>query len=376
MMHATADDAGKIRKAESLAEPARRLNSNMSACNANIANVMLGRGRGGIEQAFLDYNEALTLAGYQPVAVISTGAGIETQVRESGAEYITLSQWGWWDVLAARRLRRIFDTQKIDAVVTHGNRALSLAMPASGARPVIAAVHNYNVKRVGNPAAVIATTEHLARFIAGRLRHAENVTVVPNIARVTRPAPLARPFHDPPVIGAMGRLVEKKGFEVLCAALADLKSRGVVFKAVIAGDGDGRNRLERTLRSLGLRDDVALLGWIEDSAKGAFWSGIDIFCLPSLHEPFGIVLLEAWAAGKAVITTDSEGPAAFVADGTDAMVVPRNDSHALAQSMRFLLEHPERAHALALNGYDKVAADFTVAALAQDLNSVLTKVLS
>jgi glycosyltransferase involved in cell wall biosynthesis len=348
----------------------------MSARKANIANVMLGRGRGGIEQAFLDYNEALALSGHRPVAMISPDAAVEASVRESGTRYVTLRQWGWWDVLAAWRLRRIFDAEKVDAVITHGNRALSLARLASGTTPVIAAVHNYSIKRLGNPAAVIATTEHLAKIITDRLGQSEKVTVVPNIARVTRAAPVARPFHDPPVIGAMGRMVEKKGFDVLCAALAELKSRGVAFRAVIAGDGEERHRLERAIRTLGLGDDVTLPGWIGGADKEAFWSGIDIFCLPSLHEPFGIVLLEAWAAGKAVISTDSEGPAALIAEGADAIVVPRNDPRALARAIGFLLEHTDRAHALAVNGYNKVVARHSVAALAQGLTSVLANVLS
>lgn len=349
----------------------------MNSSNLKIANIMLGRGLGGIEQAFLDYNEALLQSGYRTVPIISRGASIEPQLRDSGLGYLTLRQWGWWDIPAARRLFRILQKEEIAAVIAHGNRALSLVSLGTKALPVISVVQNYNVARVGKAHAVVVTTADLKNFVTNRQGMADNLYIIPNVTRVTKPPPAAAITHDPPIVGTMGRMVEKKGFGILCDALATLKSQGVSFNAVIAGDGAGRPRLKRQIRSLGLDDNVRLTGWVDGkAAKDAFWTSIDIFCLPSLHEPFGIVLLEAWAAGKPVITTDTEGPCAIAADNVDAIIVPRNNPDAMAQSVRLLLQHPEKAHALAINGYQKVRANYTVRALASGLNVVLGKVLS
>jgi glycosyltransferase involved in cell wall biosynthesis len=223
-------------------------------------------------------------------------------------------------------------------------------------------------------AAAVATTSDLAHHIVEMRGAWDNVFVVPHGIPVTEPGPSI--FHDPPVIGAMGRIVAKKGFNIFCKSLAILKSQSVPFRALIAGEGDERQWLERDIHMLNLDADVSLLGWIESrDAKNSFWQNIDIFCLPSLHEPFGIVLLEAWAAGRPVVTTDTEGPSWIVAPEVDAVIVPKGDAEALAKSLRSLLENPERACALARSGHAKVLTHYTIAALADRLKVVVNEVL-
>jgi glycosyltransferase involved in cell wall biosynthesis len=342
-----------------------------------IANVMFSRGRGGIEQAFLDYNEALSSSGLAPVSIISRGAQIESRLKESGITYYPISQCGWWDLTAALRLAHIFRKESVSAIITHGNRALSLASLAFRTSiPVIAVVHNYNMARLNTARAVIATTADLRDDLAARKRSAKNLFVIPNIVHVCRPPPETTSFHDPPVIGAMGRMVKKKGFEILCAAMGIMKARGVSLKLLIAGDGPERAALEARIYALGLKEDIKLIGWIEGAAaKEAFWRAIDIFCLPSLHEPFGIVLLEAWAAGKPVIITNTEGPRSIAAEG-EAVIVDKNDPDGIARALELLLEHPEHAHRLAVKGYNKVIGHYNATSLAPRLNAVVRQVLS
>ncbi len=141
---------------------------------------------------------------------------------------------------------------------------------------------------------------------------------------------------------------------------------------MIAGDGEDRIALERTIRALSLAENVALPGWVHD--KAAFWPTIDIFCIPSLHEPFGLVLLEAWAAGKPVISTDSEGPSSIAEHDRDALIVPRNDPQALAQSIRLLLANPDKARDLAMAGYEKARTVYARETAVTALKSVLAKV--
>ena len=130
------------------------------------------------------------------------------------------------------------------------------------------------------------------------------------------------------------------------------------------------------LTAIGLGDDIELTGWIEGAAaKEAVWRAIDICCLPSLHEPFGIVLLEAWAAGKPVITTKSEEPRAIAAEG-DAIFVEKNDPNGIAHALELLLKQPEHAHKLAINGYNKVIEHYNAPVLASRLNAVVRQVLS
>lgn len=344
-----------------------------SRSGLKIANVMFSRGRGGIEQAFLDYNVALSSSGFSAEPIISRGAQIEQKLRDDGFRYSSISQLGWWDFMAARRLSRLCEHMRASAIITHGNRALSLA--GAAAMPVIAVVHNYNSASLESASAVIATTTDLAEH-AARMGCKTEPFVIPNVVLVTRPPPPDRfRFREPPVIGAMGRMVEKKGFELLCDALAILRSQGTPFSAIIAGDGERRQHLTRKVRDLALDDCVQLVGWIDGaSMKNAFWESIDIFCLPSHHEPFGISLLEAWAAGKPVITTETEGPR-VIADESNAIFVAKGDPIALAKAIHSLTLAPEKAHQLAVNGYNTACARCHPQVLADGLSTVIRRIV-
>jgi glycosyltransferase involved in cell wall biosynthesis len=171
---------------------------------------------------------------------------------------------------------------------------------------------------------------------------------IPNMVRV----PASPPVHDrrqPAVIGTMGRLVAKKGFDVFITALSRLQSQGTPFRAILGGDGPERAPLERLSALHGLLDVLTFPGWI--SNKPSFFASIDVFCLPSHHEPFGIVLIEAMAHAMPIVSTDSEGPLEILRDGTDGLVVPRGDAERLAQTLGGLIARPDQAALLAANAY-------------------------
>src|SRR5262249_15023020 len=154
------------------------------------------------------------------------------------------------------------------------------------------------------------------------------------------------------IIGTRGRFVAKKGFDVFITALARLRQSGVGFHAILAGDGPERGALERLAAELGLSDVLRFPGWVTD--KAAFFSGIDVFCLPSLHEPFGIVLIEAMAHARPIVAADSEGPMEILRDGDDAIIVPRGDPDRLAKALATLSADSDRAARLAAHAYQHV----------------------
>src|SRR6202034_4671627 len=102
----------------------------------------------------------------------------------------------------------------------------------------------------------------------------------------------------------------------------------IPFKAVLAGEGEEEGALRDLAREKGLGEELRFAGWVTD--KQAFFDSIDLFCLPSHHEPFGIVLLEAMAQGLPVVATASEGPSEILEAGEPGVLVPTNDAGALA----------------------------------------------
>jgi len=153
-------------------------------------------------------------------------------------------------------------------------------------------------------------------------------------------------FHyRAPFVLAMGRLVEKKGFDLLIRAFASIAADFPRVRLLIAGDGEERAALERLIDQLQMRDRITLLGFADRETSIALFLGCEFFVLSSRNEPFGIVVLEAMAARKAVLATKSGGVVDLVQPGVSGMLVePHID--ALADGMREMLAHPDATRAM------------------------------
>ncbi|MDX1540872.1 MAG: glycosyltransferase [Geminicoccaceae bacterium] len=335
---------------------------------------MLGAGRGGLEQALLDYVEALVGEGH-PVTAVCHPKWLDRPTLERLPVAIrALRSFNEWDPLAARRLRRIVLAGDASAVVTIGRRATSLARLAGSARPIVAVAQNYSLKPMIGLEHVLATTSDLKRVLIEAGQPAERITVVPNMVRV--PPDAAPPAPEPaprPVIGALGRFVRKKGFAELIDALALLQERGVEFTCRIAGDGPEAGELERRIEERGLAGRVELTGWVSD--KRAFFDGLDVFCVPSLHEPFGIVVIEGFAHARATVVSDAEGPSEIVAGGVDALMVPRGDPGALAEALDRLCQQPELRARLAGAALAKARSTYDLPVVARRLSDTLGEII-
>ncbi len=139
-------------------------------------------------------------------------------------------------------------------------------------------------------------------------------------------------------IGAVGRLVPKKGFDVLLEAVAALRDAGVQTELRIAGDGDERDALAHRISELGL-DNVQLLGPLpQDSVKELLYTS-DVLAVPCIHAADGnldglpTVILEAMACGTPVVASDISAISEVVRPGSTGVLVPPGDIAALAKGL-------------------------------------------
>lgn len=338
----------------------------------HIVNIMFSRGLGGIEQAFLDYCVALKARGHTVSAVCSPDAAVLGTLAQAGVPVLQLHNYNIWDVIARFRLRRHLKKLKPDAVIGHGMRAYGLGRVATrGWCKMVGITHNYSTKRLVDADAIIAITRPLQQKLRDEGLSSERIFAIPNMApcgeKLTR-----QPWRTPPVIGSMGRFVKKKGFDVYIEALALLKARGYSFRAVLGGEGEEGEALKKLAGERGLDDQLEFTGWVKDKAQ--FFDGIDIFCLPSLHEPFGIVLLEAFAHCVPVVSSDSEGPADIISPDTDALLVAKNDAAAMANALAKLLDSPQLASQLADNAYVKIRDHYAMQPVGAQIEAALLKI--
>jgi phosphatidylinositol alpha-mannosyltransferase len=143
----------------------------------------------------------------------------------------------------------------------------------------------------------------------------------------------------------VGRLEPRKGFPVAVRAFARLAHRYDDLQLIVVGEGVEREAVEMLPRSL--RSRVHLLGRVSDSLLPTYYAAADVFIAPALgSESFGIVLVEAMAAGLPIVASDIAGYREVVRDQREALLVPSGDPLALADAIQRLFEHPEQARAL------------------------------
>lgn len=149
---------------------------------------------------------------------------------------------------------------------------------------------------------------------------------------------------------SVARLNPLKGVDVCIAALGMLRDLPVRLRIVGSGSAEYEEELRRCAGALGVADRVEFAGPVPNHELGREYEAADLFVLASRSEAFGIVLLEAMAAGLPVVATRVGGIPYVVGDGTAspaAHLVPPGDPHALAEAIRTLAVHPEKRDALA-----------------------------
>ncbi len=161
-----------------------------------------------------------------------------------------------------------------------------------------------------------------------------------------------------PVIGTVGRMVTEKGHVYLLEALPYLREQWPTLQCLFIGTGPLMEMLRKRASELDVAEKCFFPGVRMDMAD--IYPLMDIFVLPSLREPFGLVLLEAMASGVPVIATASGGPLDFIHSGINGLLVPPADPKELADKMDFLLSHPERREEIARQGYETVRKNYGI----------------
>ena len=154
---------------------------------------------------------------------------------------------------------------------------------------------------------------------------------------------------------SVARLVPQKGLDVLVDALPRLSGAAAAWPVTLVGDGPERDRLQAQAKDLGVSDQLRCLGFRSDPER--FLAEAAVFVLPSRFEGMPNALLEAMAAGLAVIVTDaSPGPLEVVEPGVSGLVVPSDDPVALAAAMESLASDPDRCRRMGDAARARIAA--------------------
>ena len=158
----------------------------------------------------------------------------------------------------------------------------------------------------------------------------------------------------------VGRLVPGKGHALLLEALYALRARGVEVEATFVGDGPDRAGLETLTRELMLHRQVRFAGAVGQDELPDWYARADAFCLPTLAEGLGVVLLEAMAAGLPVVSTRVMGVPEVVEDEATGLLVSPGRVDELADALERLAASPELCERLGRHGRLRVDTEFAL----------------
>lgn len=235
--------------------------------------------------------------------------------------------------------------------------------------------------------AVICCSAHTASLVRSVAPKVATFIVYPGVdARKFSPmgGALARNrlgLQDRFVLLSVGRLQRRKGHDLMLRALPSILEAFPAVHYVIAGDGEERTTLEALSDALGVRANVTFAGAVSDSDLPELYSACDVFVLPNRvdgadFEGFGIVYLEAAAAGKPAVGGRSGGVPEAILDGVTGSLVSGNDPNELARCICHLIGNADQRSAYGVAGRHRVLREFSwerAAEAVDDIHSHLTR---
>ena len=307
-----------------------------------VTQLMLTEGLGGADRYFVDLCGALADRGHAVQAIFHRDFVARNELASHpGIECVPVRIWGGWDLWARHTIRqqvRRFSPQVMQAHLARGAR-IGGAVCKSLHVPLTVKTHNrVNLKYYPQVDHFIATTAAQKTYLTTHGVAADRVSIIPNFSALAAVSDVAM-SHQPIRFCSYGRMVRKKGFDVLLRAFRLFLDRGNQGVLQIGGDGVERHALETLAAELKLNAHVEFVGWLEDPTE--ILDASDVFVLPSLDEPFGIVLLEAMARGKAIVATRTQGPLEIFDGSSAAWLVDIGDDIGLASALADAAQHPD-----------------------------------
>lgn len=346
---------------------------------------------GGISNYMLTLAKALTARGVETL-IATSGGNLEGELRRAGIPHRTLAIDTKFELhpkvfLAALRLRRIVEDEKVDIIHAHtrvSQVAALLAARLTGV-PFVTTCHGYFRRRLrkvfdtwGSTVIAIsgAVKQHLEEDLgvdAGRIALVYSGV---DTARFdgemsddeVREAKRSLGLKDGPVVGTIGRLSPVKGQAYLVDALALLIAKRPAIQGLIIGDGAEKEALRSRARALGIEDSVRFVSSNVDTRR--FLSLMDVFVFPSVKEGLGIALLEALAAGRACVASRIGGIGDIITDGLNGLLTAVGDPPGIAGAVLRLIDDPALCRTMGQAGRRLVADRFTVERMADEVLKV------
>lgn len=289
-----------------------------------------------------------------------------------------------WGQIVLRTLYRDLKDQRPDIIHVQDPRLLpqGVRLARKLRRPLIVSVSDQSeagamVLRRATPELkiVISVSESVQQQIpeSPYMAAVEKRVILPGV-EVPDATQIDSPLDDdrPPVIGMAGPLEIVKGAAFFLRACHRVLEAGHEIRIVIAGSGPEERSLRKLAASLQLSGKLTFVdGGV---AMAGYLEAIDIYCLPSLQQGLGVVMLEAMALGRPVIASGVGGVMSVIEDNVNGLIVPPSDSRSLGDRIVELLQDRDKARRIAIAGQQMVRDRFNESRMLDEIIQVYQEV--
>lgn len=356
---------------------------------------------GGGERHLADLANSLAARGHEVKAVVRPNSPLLGELKLRGENVTTLPLRNALDARSASSLAKLVAVRKIEIVHAHMARDYPLAAYAVRRNPsarlivtrhVLFPLNRLHKVTLAYVSRLIAVSHAVARELqAQALIAPEKITVIQNGIDLKRIADARSRFDraefcrrwDLPVasslVGSIGTLTVLKGHEDFLQAAAKLRDSTPSAFFIVSGTESAatnqyRKRLEHLIQQLGLTNQVRLLGRMDDISE--LYCALEVFVSASHSESFGLAIVEAMAAGAAVVATDTEGAKEILRDGSTGILVPIGGVGHISRAVSELLAHPEQRKEITASAQADVQQRFSLDRMVEETETLYAEVLA
>lgn len=343
-----------------------------------ILNTIHAQSIGGVDQVFRSYTEVLAKNGHEVFLLIS-----------DSKEYTSSSKYKSKDVkkiFGLKNFSQIFDFLKLgwilitlrpDFMICHSRRLMKwmrlfkfLKITKS-----IAVNHGVTFDSSLHCDYVININKQISDLVIASGFDQSKSFILPNCIKIDH-SYQQKVIKNPVVIGMYGRVEPRKGFDFLMKAAALLKQNGLDFRLKLGGfevpGSYNWNRVKALAEELNILEKCEFVGIVIDKKK--FFSDVDIFCVPSTEEPFGLVILEGFLHSTLVISSDSDGGKSLIKSGVDGFLFENQNYTDLAEKILKVCKNSEgnfSYSSLTSKAFTKLEKEFSLNSLGKNLEKIL-----
>ena len=337
-----------------------------------ILNAICFQGVGGVDQVFRDYSRVLQKNGHDVALLIS---------KKYPCDYLEKK------IFKLRHISPIFDLFHIflialifrpDVIFCHSQRIMKLAkfLRKLSNIKVIAINHGITFRQSLRCEYAISINDEINRAIIKEGFNEKKAFIVNNAIAVSEKYQ-EKEIKDTVIIGIYGRIEPRKGFDILLKAAANLKKEGVNFKIKIGGfDVDGSAYNLKTIRDIALNEGISdkcdFVGVVKN--KNDFFQDVDILCVPSREEPFGLVILEGFLFSTLVISSNTDGGKLLIKDGENGLLFENGDPIDLARKIKNIVQNSDSYSNMTRKAFLRLEKDFSFDSLSNQIEAVITSV--